>query len=136
MKTTNMFARKLYFVLAFTFIAAAAAHGESFSIHVPFPFAASGKMLPPGDYTIEPIATGLVALRGATGAGTTTIAASPMGYTDSSANPSLSFAGSTEVAVLARIRMDSGMTFSVMPARRLAAASAVPAKGTVALAHP
>ena len=135
MKTTNMFIQKLYFVLAFTLIAAAA-HGESFSVHVPFPFAASGKTLPAGDYTVEPIAAGLVALRGTTGAGTTAIAASPMGYTDSPANPSLSFAGGTEVAVLARIRMDSGMTFSVMPAKHLAAASAVPAKGTVALSHP
>lgn len=147
MKTTNLFIsrlkaqlnkRRLHFALTLTLAGtmAAAARAESFSVHVPFAFAASGKNLPAGTYTVEPIAAGILVIRGATAADTATIAASPAGYTDTSANPSLSFAPSPELAVLSGIRMDSGMTFSVMSAKHLAAAAALSSKGTVALSHP
>lgn len=139
MKTTTLFKHsRLHFALALTLIGATAtvARAEGFSVRVPFPFAASGKMLPAGTYTVEPIATGLLVIRGATADETVAIAAFPAGYAETAANPSLSFTGSPDLAVLSRIRMDNGMTFSVMPAKRLAAATAVPAKGTVALSHP
>jgi len=147
MKTTSLFIRRLnsqfknrrlHFALALTLAGgmATAVHAESFSVHVPFAFAASGKNLPAGTYSVESIAPGILMIRGSTAADTAAVAASPAGYTDTSANPGLSFAPSPELAVLSRVRMDSGMTFSVMSAKRLAAASAVPAKGTVALSHP
>ena len=138
MKTVNMFVHRFVrLATAFTLLGAlaAAAHAESFFIHVPFAFEAAGKTLPPGDYSIEPIATGLLIVRGATAADTVAIPASPLGITDT-ANPSLSFAHGTDGAVLSGIRMDSGMTFSVASSKRLAAATAVPAKGPVALSHP
>jgi hypothetical protein len=143
MKTTDTLIRRLKdrrlnFALAFTLIGAmaTAARAESFSVQVPFAFAASGKSLPAGTYMVEPIAVGIVVIRGATAADTATIAASPAGYTDTSANPSLSFASSPDLAVLSSIRMDSGMTFTVATTKRLTAAIAKPAKGTVALSHP
>ena len=147
MKTTNLFISRLnaqfknrrrHFALALTLAGAVAtaAHAESFSVQVPFAFAASGKNLPAGTYSVESIAPGILMIRGSTAADAATVAASPAGYTDTPANPSLSFTPSPGLAVLSRVRMDSGMTFSIMSAKRLAAASAVPAKGTVALSHP
>jgi len=103
---------------------------------VPVAVAAAGKNLPAGTYSVESIAPGILMIRGSTAADTAAVMASPTRYTDTSANPGLSFAPSPESAVLSRVRMESGMTFSVMATKRLAAASAVPAKGTVALSHP
>jgi hypothetical protein len=138
MKTINMFVRRCFhFASAVVILGAMAAamQAENFAIHVPFPFAVAGKTLPAGDYTVEPVAAGLLMIRGAKATDTVAIAASPAEY-KGTANPSLSFANGPDMAVLSGVRMDSGMTFSIMPAKRMAATMAVPAKGTVALSHP
>ena len=136
MKTLNLFVRPIArFAAAFAMIGAwgVAAHAETLTVHVPFAFEASGKSLPAGDYTFESVAIGLLVMRGATAADTVAIVASPSGYTDA-ANPSVSFASGTEIAVLSRIRMDGGMTFAVRSLRPLPSA-AVPVKSPVALSH-
>jgi hypothetical protein len=133
MKTTKL---NLFLVLGLFGSLAAAAHAESFSITVPFAFTASGKNLPAGTYSVEPVAAGLLVIRGASAADTATISAAPGGDTMTPANAALRFESQPEIAVLSSIRMESGMTFAVMPAKHLASASPVPAKGTVALSHP
>ena len=134
MKTTNLSTR---FALALSLLGAlaATAHAESFSVKVPFAFVASGKNFPAGIYFVEPIGTGFLSIQGAKGADSAAIAVSPQGYTDPS-TPSLTFDSAPNAATLSSIRMDSGMTFTVLAAKHLASASAVPAKGTVALSHP
>jgi len=124
----------VYFTMSLSLMGALA-QAESFSIHVPFAFAAGGKNLPAGTYTVDPIAVGILLIRGGTSGESAAVVASPenTGIPD---RPSLSFDRTSDVPLLASVRMDSGLTFTVVPAKRLAAKIAVPAKGSVALAHP
>jgi hypothetical protein len=115
---------------------ATVANAESFSVQVPFAFTAAGKAFPAGTYTVDPITSGILLIRGDTSAESGTVAASPTGYAESPAKPSLSFDRTSDLPVLSSVRMDSGKTFTLAPAKRLTAATAVPAKGTVALSHP
>jgi len=134
---TRMKNKWLYFTMSLSLMSAlaATARAESFSVQVPFAFAAGGKNLPAGSYTVDPIAVGILLIRGGTSGESAAVVASPenTGMPD---RPSLSFDRTSDVPLLSSVRMDSGLTFTVVPAKRLAAKIAVPAKGSVALAHP
>jgi hypothetical protein len=138
MKTTCLKNNWMRFTLALSLMGAlaTAANAESFSVQVPFAFTAAGKSLPAGTYTVDPITSGILVLRGDSAAGSATFAASPSGSVEIPAKPSLSFDRTSDLPVLSSVRMDSGKTFALAPAKRLTAALAKPAKGTVALSHP
>jgi hypothetical protein len=138
MKTTYLKNKWMHFTLALSLLAALAplADAESFSVRVPFPFIAGGKSLPAGTYTMDPIASGVLVIRGDSGADSAAVATSPSTSTGAPAKPSLSFDRTPDLTVLSSVRMDSGLTFTLVPAKRLSATIAVPAKVGVALVHP
>jgi hypothetical protein len=106
---------------------ATAAHAESFSIEVPFAFEAGGKNFPAGAYSVDPVASGVLVIRGAVPAETAAILVSPAGYTDSS-KMGLVFERSSETPVLSAVKLSSGLMVTVIPAT-------TQPKG-VALSHP
>jgi hypothetical protein len=143
MKTTRLLIRRLtgaglHLALGLGLIGSVAstAHAESFSVKVPFAFTAAGKSFPAGSYSVEPLGVGFLYMHGATADETAMIPIAPEGYASTAANPSLSFAGDTDARLLSAVRMDSGMTYTVLSPKRMATASAIPAKGPVALSRP
>jgi hypothetical protein len=110
------------------------AHAESFSIDVPFAFEAGGKNFPAGDYTVESIASGVLVIRGAASSESAAILVAPAGYSDSS-KIGLVFERSSEMPVLSAVKLSSGLTVTIIPAKKLAVNLTLPPKG-VALSHP
>jgi hypothetical protein len=110
------------------------AHAEAFSIEVPFAFEAGGKSFPAGDYSVDPVASGVLVIRGASPADRAAILVSPAGYSDS-AKMGLIFERNSETPVLSAVRLSSGLMVTVIPAKRLAVNLTMPPKG-VALSHP
>ncbi len=110
------------------------AHAESFSIDVPFAFEAGGKSFAAGDYTVDSVANGVLVIRGGVSAESAAILVAPAGYSDSS-KTGLIFEKNTDMPVLSAVRLSSGLTVTIIPAKRLAVNLTVPPKG-VALSHP
>src|SRR5258706_7632627 len=110
------------------------AHAEPFTIEVPFAFEAGGKSLPAGAYAVDAVASGVLVIRGATSPESAAVMISPAGYSDSS-KTGLVFERSSEMPVLTAARLSSGLTVTIIPAKRLSASLTLPPKG-VALAHP
>jgi len=136
MKTNYMKKTWMHLALAVSLMGAltTAAHAEAFSIEVPFAFEAGGKNLPPGAYTVDSVASGVLVIRGAASSEKVAIMVSPAGYTDSS-KIGLVFEKSSEMPVLSVVKLGSGLTMMVIPAKRLASGLTLPPKG-VALSHP
>jgi hypothetical protein len=136
MKTNYMKKTCMHLALAVSLTGAltTVAHAEAFSIEVPFAFEAGGKNLPPGAYTVDSVASGVLVIRGAASPETVAIMVSPAGYADSS-KIGLVFEKSSEMPVLSAVKLSSGLTVMVIPAKRLAASLTLPPKG-VALSHP
>jgi|GEM_PF-4977119 len=111
-----------------------AAHAESFSVEVPFAFEAGGKNFAAGNYSVDSVASGVLVIRGASSAESAAILVSPDGYSDSS-KTGLVFEKSSEMAMLSAVKLSSGLTVAVIPAKRLTASLTLPPKG-VALSHP
>jgi hypothetical protein len=110
------------------------AHAESFSIDVPFAFEAGGKNFAAGDYTVDSVASGVLVIRGGASSESAAILVTPARYTDSS-KIGLVFERSSEMPVLSEVKLNSGLTVTVIPAKRLAVNMTMPPKG-VALSHP
>ena len=110
------------------------AHAESFSIDVPFAFEAGGKNFAAGDYTVDSVASGVLVIRGGASSESAAILVTPARYTDSS-KIGLVFERSSEMPVLSEVKLNSGLTVTVIPAKRLAVNLTMPPKG-VALSHP
>jgi len=136
MKTDYMKKTWMHLALAVSLMGAltTVAHAEAFSIEVPFAFEAGGKNLPPGAYTVDSVASGVLVIRGAASSEKVAIMVSPAGYTDSS-KIGLVFEKSSEMPVLSVVKLGSGLTMMVIPAKRLASGLTLPPKG-VALSHP
>jgi len=136
MKTNYMKKTWMHLALAVSLMGAltTVAHAEAFSIEVPFAFEAGGKNLPPGAYTVDSVASGILVIRGAASSEKVAIMVSPAGYTDSS-KIGLVFEKSSEIPVLSVVKLGSGLTMMVIPAKRLASGLTLPPKG-VALSHP
>jgi len=136
MKTNYMKKTWMHLALAVSLMGAltTVAHAEAFSIEVPFAFEAGGKNLPPGAYTVDSVASGVLVIRGAASSEKVAIMVSPAGYTDSS-KIGLVFEKSSEMPVLSVVKLGSGLTMMVIPAKRLASGLTLPPKG-VALSHP
>ena len=105
---------------------ATVAHAEAFAIDVPFAFEAGGKNFPAGAYSVDPVSSGVLVIRGAVPAESAAILVSPSGYSDS-AKIGLIFERSSETPVLSAVRLNSGLMVTVIPA--------TPLKGVV-LSHP
>src|SRR5258705_13300227 len=86
MKTNYMKKTWMHLALAVSLMGAltTVAHAEAFSIEVPFAFEAGGKNLPPGAYTVDSVASGVLVIRGTASSEKVAIMVSPAGYTDSS----------------------------------------------------
>ena len=110
------------------------AHAEAFSIEVPFAFEAGGKNFPAGDYTVDSVASGVLVIRGAASSESAAILVAPAGYSNSS-KIGLVFERSSELPVLSAAKLSSGLTVTIIPAKRLTASVTLPPKG-VALSHP
>jgi len=136
MKTNYMKKTCVHLALAVSLIGAltTVAHAEPFSIEVPFAFEAGGKNFPAGAYSVDPVASGVLVIRGALRAETAAILVSPAGYSDSS-KIGLIFEHDSETPVLSAVRLNSGLMVTVIPAKRLAVNLTMPPKG-VALSHP
>jgi len=136
MKTNYVKKTWMHLALAVSLMGAltTVAHAEAFSIEVPFAFEAGGKNLPPGAYTVDSVASGVLVIRGAASSEKVAIMVSPAGYTDSS-KIGLVFEKSSEMPVLSVVKLGSGLTMMVIPAKRLASGLTLPPKG-VALTHP
>ena len=136
MKTNYMKKTWMHLVLAVSLIGAltTVAHAEPFSIAVPFAFAAGGKSFPAGDYIVDSVASGVLVIRGATSTERAAILVSPAGYSDSS-KIGLVFERSSEMPVLTTVKLSSGLTVTIIPAKRLSATLTLPPKG-VALSRP
>jgi hypothetical protein len=136
MKTNFMKKTWMHFVLAVSLMGTltTVAHAEAFSIDVPFAFEAGGKNFPAGNYTVDSVASGVLVIRGATSPEAAAVLVSPAGYSDSS-KTSLIFERGSDMPVLSVVKLSSGLTVTVVPAKRLAANLTLPPKG-VALSHP
>ena len=136
MKTNYMKKTWMHLALAVSLMGAltTVAHAEPFSIEVPFAFEVGGKSFPAGAYTVDPVASGVLVIRGAATAEAAAVLVSPAGYSDSP-KMGLIFERSSEMPVLSAVRLNSGLMVTVVPAKRLAANLALPPKG-VALSHP
>ena len=136
MKTNYVKKTWMHFALAVSLMGAltTVAHAEPFSIAVPFAFAAGGKSFPAGDYIVDSVASGVLVIRGANSAERAAILVSPAGYSDSS-KIGLVFERSSEMPVLTTVKLSSGLTVMIIPAKRLSASLTLPPKG-VALSHP
>jgi hypothetical protein len=136
MKTNYMKKTWTHLALAVSLMGAltTVAHAEAFSIEVPFAFEAGGKNFPAGAYTVDSIASGVLIIRGAASAERAVLLVSPAGYTDSS-KMGMVFERSSEMPVLSAVKLSSGLTVTIIPAKRLAANLTMPPHG-VALSHP
>ena len=136
MKTNYMKKTWMHLALAVSLMGAltTAAHAEAFSIEVPFAFEAGGKSFPAGAYTVDSVASGVLVIHSATSSESAAVMISPAGYSDSS-KTGLVFERSSELPVLTAARLSSGLTVTLIPAKRLSASLTLPPKG-VALSHP
>jgi hypothetical protein len=136
MKTNYMKKTWMHLALAVSLMGAltTVAHAEAFSIDVPFAFEAGGKNFPAGDYSVDSVASGVLVIRCAASSESAAILVAPAGYSDSS-KIGLVFERSSEMPVLSAVKLSSGLTVTVIPAKRLAANLTMPPKG-VALSHP
>jgi hypothetical protein len=136
MKTNYMKKTWMRLALAVSLMGAltTVAHAETFSIDVPFAFEAGGKNFPAGDYTVDSVASGVLVIRGAVSFESAAVLVAPAGYSDSS-KIGLIFERSSEMPVLSAVKLTSGLTVTIIPAKRLAANLTMPPKG-VALSHP
>jgi len=136
MKTNYMKKTWMRFALAVSLLGAltTVAHAEAFSIEVPFAFEAGGKNFPAGAYSVDPVTSGVLVIRGAVPADTAAIMVSPAGYSESS-KIGLIFEHDSETPVLSAVRLSSGLMVTVIPAKRLAVHLTMPPKGA-ALSHP
>jgi hypothetical protein len=136
MKTNYMKKTWMHLTLAVTLISAltTVAHAEPFSIEVPFAFEAGGKNFPAGDYTVDSVASGVLVIRGGASSESVAILVAPAGYSDSS-KIGLVFERSSEMPVLSAVKLSSGLTVTIIPAKRLAANLTLTRQG-VALSHP
>jgi len=125
-----------HFVLALSLIGVltTAARAESFSVQVPFAFEAAGKTFPAGAYSVDAAPSGVLIIRGATSTDTGAIMTVPAVYT-TNLKPSLVFDRDSDLAMLARVNLESGLTLTIAPAKRLSATLLLPPKGSV-LSHP
>ena len=137
MKTKYMKNMWMHFTLALSLMGALAtiARAESFSVAVPFAFEAAGKTFPAGAYTVDAASSGGLMIRGATSADTGAILTFPVIYT-SNLKSSLVFDRGSDLAVLSRVTLESGLTLTIAPAKRLTATLTLPPKGSVVLSHP
>ena len=110
------------------------AHAEAFSIDVPFAFEAGGKNFPAGDYTVDSVASGVLVIRGAASSESAAVLVAPAGYSDSP-KIGLIFERSSVMPTLSAVKLSSGLTVTIIPAKRLAANLTLPPQG-VALSHP
>lgn len=136
MKTNFMKNTWMHLAMAVSLLGAltTVAHAETFSIEVPFAFEAGGKSFPAGNYTVDPVSSGVLVIRGAIAAEKAAILVSPAGYTES-AKTGLIFEHSSDMPVLSAVRLSSGLMVTVIPAKHLAANVTLSPKG-VALSHP
>jgi hypothetical protein len=136
MKTKYMKKTWLHLTLALSLMGAltTVAHAESFSIAVPFAFEAGGKNFPAGNYSVDSVASGVLVIRGAISAESAAVLVSPAVYSDSS-KTGLVFEKNSDMPVLSAVRLSSGLTVTIIPAKRLNASMTLPPKG-VALSHP
>jgi hypothetical protein len=118
----------MHLAVAFSLLGAltTVARAESFSIDVPFAFEAGGKSFPAGAYSVDPVSSGVLVIRGAAPAEAAALSVSPAGYTDST-KMGLVFDRNAETPMLSAVKLPSGLVVTVIPA--------VPTKG-VALSHP
>ena len=137
MKTNYVKKTWMYLTLAVSLTGAltTVAHAESFSIEVPFAFEAGGKNFPAGNYTVDSVASGVLVIRGAASDESAAVLASSAGYSDTP-KTGLVFVRSSEMPVLSTVTLNSGLTLAIIPAKRLAATTALQPKGRVALFHP
>ena len=137
MKTNYMKKTWMHFTLAVSLLGALAtvAHAEGFSVEVPFAFEAAGRSFPAGTYTVDSVASGVLVIRGLTSAGSAAIMVSPSSYS-ASAKTSLVFERNASVPVLSTVNLNSGLTLTIMPSRRLTATLTLPSKGSMVLSHP
>jgi hypothetical protein len=136
MKTNYMKKTWMRLALAVSLMGAltTVAHAEAFSIDVPFAFEAGGKSFPAGDYSVDSVASGVLVIRGAVSFESAAILVAPAGYSDSS-KIGLIFERSSDMPVLSAVKLSSGLTVTIIPAKRLASNLTMPPKG-VALSHP
>jgi hypothetical protein len=136
MSTNNMKKTWMHLAVAVSLMGAltTVAHAEAFSIEVPFAFEAGGKNFPAGSYTVDSVASGVLVIRGAISSESAAVLVSPSGYSDSS-KTGLVFEKSSDMPVLSAVKLSSGLTVTIIPAKRLAANVTLPLKG-VALSRP
>ncbi len=137
MKTNYIKKTWMHFSLAVSVLGALAtvAHAESFSVAVPFAFEAAGKSFPAGSYSVDSVTSGVLVIRGASSGESAAIMVSPSSYSTSS-KTSLVFEQNAAMPVLSTVNMNSGLTLSIMPSKRLTATLALPSKGSMVLSHP
>jgi hypothetical protein len=136
MKTNYMKKTWMHLALAVSLMGAltTVARADSFSIDVPFAFEAGGKNFTAGDYTVASVANGVLVIRGGASSESAAILVAPAGYSDSPTT-GLIFERNTDMPMLSAVRLGSGLTVTVVPAKKLAVNSTLPPKG-VALSHP
>lgn len=135
MKTNYMKKTWMHLALAVSLGAlTTAAHAESFSIDVPFAFEAGGKSLPAGAYMVDPVASSVVVIRATSSPEAAAMLVSPAGYSESS-KMGLVFERSSKMPMLSAVKLSSGLTVTIIPAKRMTANLAMPVKG-VALSRP
>jgi hypothetical protein len=127
----------MHFTLALglTGVLTTAARAESFAVQVPFAFEASGRIFPAGAYSVDAASSGVLTIRGATSADMGAIITFPAIYA-TNLKPSLVFDRGSDLAVLSRVNLESGLTLAIATAKRLTATLTLPPKGSVALSHP
>ena len=102
---------------------------------VPFAFEAAGKSFPAGVYTVDPVTDGVFLIRSAASGDSAAVMASPSAYA-ATPKPGLVFDKSPDLAVLSSVNLNSGLTLTVAPAKRVTATLTLPSKGSVVLSHP
>lgn len=136
MKTNYMKKTYVHLALAVSLMGAltTVAHAKPFSIEVPFAFEAGGKKFPAGAYMVDPVTSGVVVIRAQLPLRRPRCWFRQAGSTDSS-KVGLVFERSSETPVLSAVKLSSGLTVTIIPAKRLSASLTLPPKG-VALPHP
>ena len=126
-----------HFTLFFALTGALAgtAHAETLSVQVPFAFAAAGKSLPAGSYTVDSVASGILVIHGGSDGETVAVQAHASETAARGAKPGLIFIRSGYMPVLSGVNMASG-SFTILTVTRAPAVAALRAKGTVALSRP
>lgn len=137
MKTNYMKKTWMHFTLALSLmgVLATGARAESFSVEVPFSFEAAGKSFPAGAYTVDSVASGVLVIRGATSGESAAVMVAPSSYS-TSAKTSLVFERNASMPVLSTVNLNSGLTLTIIPTKRLTATLTLPSKGSMVLSHP